>query len=145
MAIRRAVCVGAALALGEVSAATAVPDPCLLTLTEARQLGGSDIVQAGGGALTCDYLAADAAPRLSISVLDAAAPEAQQALSRLADTEGYTEKKRGKMRTWIAADRLEGWVLAGDVLASVSATGESSSKRHRQLELAVFTLSEKLR
>ena len=125
--------------------ALAAPDPCLLTVAEARELGGSDTSQAGGSATTCTYLAADSSPRLSISVHSASAAESQATLGQLADRERFTERKNGRARTWVAADKLEGWVLSGEVLASVSAAGEWSGKRRRRLELTVYKISEKLR
>jgi hypothetical protein len=125
--------------------ALAAPDPCLLTVAEARELGGTDTSQAGGSATTCPYLASDSSPRLSISVLPAGGAEGQAKLGQLADRELFTERKNGRARTWVAADKLEGWVLSGEVLASVSAAGEWSSKRRRRLELTVYKISEKLR
>jgi hypothetical protein len=126
-------------------AAGAAPDPCLRTLAEARELGGSDTVQAGGGGAACDYLAADSTPRLRIALFDAGSAEAAAALARLGDRERYEERKSGKARTGIAAEGLEGWVLAGQVLASVTAPGEVSAERRRRLELTLFCITEKLR
>ena len=130
---------------GVTAVALASQDPCLLTLPEARELGGSDTTVAGGGGKTCNYLSADSSPRVTIALFDPQAEDGKAALALLADAEKFAEKKNGKVRTWIAADRLEGWVLSGEVLASVSAPGEASSKRKRKLELAVFHLTEKLR
>jgi hypothetical protein len=134
-----------ALTLAGALAAHAVPDPCLLTVTEARELGGTDTVQAGGRAETCTYMTSNASPRLTISVFAAEAPSSQEILAQLEDGERYTARKNGRARTWVAADKLEGWVQSGDVLASVSASGEANGKRRRKLELTVYRISEKLR
>jgi hypothetical protein len=121
-------------------------DPCLLTLTEARELGGSKIDQAAGDARLCNYVTASGESHLSILIDDIASPDARVRLEELGDAARFTSRQKGKVTYWVSRDdELAGWVRRGELLAEVRADGEASAKRRRNLELALQRVGERLR
>lgn len=130
--------------------ASAVPllaqDPCLLTLSEARELGGGEIAQASGDARRCSYVTGAGEQRLSIEIFSIDAQEAQSRLEELGDSARYTSRQKGRVTLWVSRDdELAGWVRRGERLAAVRASGEASAKRRRALEHALFRAAERLR
>lgn len=135
----------AAVAAGVPGWPAAVADPCILSVSEAREVGGADTVQAGSDRSTCTYRSSSSEPRLSIEVVAPATQEGQQRLSQLDDDSRFTSRKQGKATTWLAKDALVGWVLEGETLVEVRVEGrEPDRKVKRSLELALFKITEKL-
>jgi hypothetical protein len=134
-----------ALGLSSVSRASA-QDPCLLTLTEARELGGSEITQAAGDGRRCSYVVKGGETRIAIDVGGVDSPAAQTRLEELGDASRYDSRQKGKVTYWLSrADELAGWVRRGERLAEVRSDGEASAKRRRLLEHALQRVGERLR
>jgi hypothetical protein len=135
----------AALATGAVSSAQAIDDPCLLSVSEAREVGGAETVQAGSDRATCVYRTASSEPRLSIELVASGEPEGQSRLRQLEDESRYTSRKQGKARTWIAKDALVGWVQEGEMFVEIRVEGrEYERKSKRSLEMALFRIADRL-
>jgi hypothetical protein len=124
----------------------AAQDPCLLTLTEARELAGSDISQAGGDGRRCTYAVPSGESRLEIEI-DAIASEAARArLEELGDAARFDSRQKGRVTYWLSrGDELAGWVRRGERLASLRSAGAASAKRRRLLEHALQRVGERLR
>lgn len=136
--------VASAVALA-APAAAAVDDPCILSVSEAREVGGADTVQAGSDRDTCTYRSSSSEPRLSIELVAPTTPEGQERLRRLEDDSRFSSRKQGKATTWTAKDDLVGWVLEGETFVEVRVEGRKPDRKvKRSLELALFKISEKL-
>jgi hypothetical protein len=123
----------------------AIDDPCILSVSEAREVGGADTVQAGSDRETCTYRSSSSEPRLSIELVAPATPEGQERLRRLEDGAQFASRKQGKATTWTAKDELIGWVLEGDTFVEVRVEGRKPDRKvKRSLELALFKITEKL-
>lgn len=137
--------VAAAVSAGVPAWSVAVEDPCILSVSEAREVGGAETVQAGSDQDTCTYRTSSSEPRLSIELVASDSEQGQARLRELADEARFTSRKQGKATTWLAQERLVGWVLEGETFVEVRVEGrEPDRKVRRSLERALFRISEHL-
>jgi hypothetical protein len=132
-------------AVGVPAWSVAVEDPCILSVSEAREVGGPETVQSGSDQATCTYRTSSSEPRLSIELVASASEQGQARLRELTDQARFTSRKQGKATTWLAQEQLVGWVLEGETFVEVRVEGrEPDRKVRRSLERALFRISEHL-